>query len=122
MSAVGLKTRAWITWHQVQNRFYDTVAVLRGYCNDCPWRPDFRYPGGGYKHWRCGLGHGHSGQHRFINYTWGADGRTSYEPIDGVHVGVQPKWMDRNFIATRRQMREQARSYAEWNRERGYDR
>lgn len=61
----------------------DTRALLGGWCHHKPWNAASRLQerGGGYTHWRCDQRRGHTGQHRFNNYTWDATGKVDYEPI-----------------------------------------
>lgn len=40
---------------------------------------------GGYSHWHCQLRRKHTGDHRFRNYTWGAD-RVQHSPVNLTHM------------------------------------
>ncbi len=100
------KGRYWRSRHRIENAWWDLRAILSGYCNDNPWRPD---PGeGGYSFWRCSRKFGHDGRHRFRNYVWEFGGRPEHvsedwpQPVDGGYVD-QP-WM-RNPTLTLRQSR-----------------
>lgn len=100
----------WRTRHRAENRWYDLRAVLAGYCNNTPWRPE-PDRGGGYAFWRCALTRCHDGMHRTRNYVWTDDGRTDYLPVPiGSDMPAQP-W-DRNPTLTLRQ----ARARRRWHR------
>lgn len=97
------KAAAYRSWHRAHNRLLDLWAVLRGYCNHCPWNVPGE--GGGYAFWRCGRERGHEGLHRSVNYVWGNDGRTSYVPAPhGSGKGDQQPW-DRHPIHSLKQER-----------------
>lgn len=99
-----LPARVRIWTHRAQNRYWDTLAVLSGYCNNCPWTAD---PGGGsgYSFWRCAYKRGHEQPHRYRNYTWTDDGHGKYDPIPaGEPWPTQPH--DRAATPTRRQQRQ----------------
>jgi hypothetical protein len=92
--------RLYVWWHRAQNRYWDTRAVLAGFCNHRPWSPIPSEPGG-YAHWRCNLRRHHEGLHRSNNYVWSDDGRTDYLPVPvGQRAPHQP-W-DRHMAGTRR--------------------
>jgi hypothetical protein len=68
------------SWHRLHNRISDGVAVLAGACNRSTW--DGRGYSAGYAHWRCMLGRGHAGPHRFHNYVWDGPGsRARFDPL-----------------------------------------
>lgn len=92
---------AWRTIHRTQNRWYDLIANLTGYCNNSPWTPR---PSGGYSFWRCALRGGHDSAHRARNYTWEDHGNTQYAPVsNGAPMPSQPR--DRKPSLTLRQAR-----------------
>lgn len=99
-----LPGRIWILIHRTQDRWWDLLAALSGYCNACPWSP---VPGesSGYRHWRCGYQRGHELPHRYRNYTWGDDGRGTYDPLPNGH-GWPEQPHDRTGTPTRRQARQ----------------
>lgn len=105
----------WVAAHRLANRWHDLRAVLAGYCNDGPWRPEPDH-GGGYGHWRCALRRGHDGLHRARNYVWSTDGRTDYVPVPiGKQMPQQP-W-ERKMTPTRRQARAARRWHEQQRRE-----
>lgn len=106
---MNLKTQLYLAKTRTANRWHDLLATLHGYCNHRPIKSGTPGDGGGYHHWRCALRRSHDGDHRFVNYTWDADGRTDFAPLD--HPPSQP-W-DRYATLTRRQQRERKRWDAE---------
>ncbi|WP_128977266.1 hypothetical protein [Streptomyces roseicoloratus] len=100
-----LRALVWRATRRTTNRLYDALAVLGGYCNDHPVKSGIPDGTGGYHHWRCAFKRGHTGHHRYRNYTWDANGTTDYLPIDP--FPSQP-W-ERSSISTRRQARERRR-------------
>lgn len=100
---------AWRTIHRTQNRWHDLLAILHGYCNDCPSKTGIPGQGGGYSFWRCALLRHHDGQHRARNYVWDESGRTEYAPLRD--FPSQP-W-DRTPTSTIRQ----TRNHRRWQRE-----
>lgn len=82
-------TARWIRWRyawwlptksELHVAWLDVRAWWKGYCNDCPARPD-PGQGGGYSFWRCALKRGHDGLHRARNYVWTDDGGCEYMPV-----------------------------------------
>lgn len=105
ISALAYRTR-----YRIANRWWDLLAALHGYCNDCPVKTGTPDETGGYSHWRCTLRRWHGGDHRYRNYVWNADGSSDYAPVD--HCPSQP-W-DRHSVPTMRQARERRRSDADY--------
>lgn len=99
----------------IRFRFENAVRDLldrwgRGRCCAKP-----RYPDDPFHFWRCGLPAGHDGPHRSVNYLWGdgVDGRSQYDPDNGISDGVE-----RKPVRTRRQ----AREFEDWHRQREAER
>jgi hypothetical protein len=87
----------WLWWQRTVNLYQDIRAVAFGNCNACPYGKSNPYGGGGYPHWRCDLARGHTGPHRFLNYTWEPGGTVEYAPIE------RP-WSNAIDVAERRYM------------------
>lgn len=107
--------RVWIAIHRTQNRWHDLLAILYGYCNDCPRKTGLLDEGGGYGHWRCARRRHHDGMHRFVNYVWTDDGKVTYLPAPpgSGSEAHQPNRWERNLTPTMRQ----ARLGRAWHRE-----
>lgn len=69
-----LGLRRWLWWKALHRRV-DMRIPFR--CNARPVKGS-----GGYDHWACHLPRRHDGDHRVHNYTWNAEGRTEYSPVD----------------------------------------
>lgn len=85
---------------RTRNRWLDALAVAAGYCNarsNKSGTADDRF---GYPHWRCALRLGHRGLHRYRQYTWDADGRVAFIPVQ--RPPAQP-W-ERDGMPTARQV------------------
>ncbi|WP_328941559.1 hypothetical protein OG259_07750 [Streptomyces sp. NBC_00250] len=100
---------AYRTKHRIDNRWWDFLAVLNGYCNDRPVKTGVPGQGGGYSHTRCALPRGHDSVHRSRNYVWGENGKTMYLPVED--FPSQP-W-GRHPTSTLRQARNARRWHAE---------
>jgi hypothetical protein len=96
-----LARRARCTKQRLQNRWWDLLAILAGYCNDRPDKTGVPGEGGGWIHWRCALRRGHGDVHRSRNNVWDDQGKPLHLPVRD-HP-AQP-W-DRHMIRTRRQER-----------------
>lgn len=105
---------AWRTIHRTQNRWHDLRANLAGYCNDRPVKTGLPGESGGYAHWRCALGHGHDGKHRYRNSVWADAGRVEHDPVD---VPPGQPW-ERAGTPTIRQVRNRRRWQEEQSAER----
>jgi hypothetical protein len=97
----SLKSRLWVAWARMQNRYMDARARFAGACNADTWTGEGHTGyAGGYSHWRCGKKRGHFGNgvmvyrdgdyvdggtygpHRFNNYIWNGPGsRVEYAPL-----------------------------------------
>lgn len=96
--------RVWRIIFQLQNLWWDSRAVLAGYCNHCP--NDGTPGSGGYTFWRCGRRRRHEGLHRANNYVWTDDGVTHYLPVPpGLLQRVHQPYRRSAGAMTRRQRR-----------------
>lgn len=77
-----LTSLGWRTLHRTKDRWYDVRAVLAGFCNDRPVKSGIPGESGGYVHWRCALGRGHDGKHRYRNAVWDGTGSVQHDPVD----------------------------------------